>query len=402
MIQKGELNMDNRTHENLTKFWDYEKNINFEPLSMPLFSRIEAHFVCENKHEWKNKIINQSSNKNCQECLKLCFKYPELEQHWDFNKNKATFKEVYANSRLEAHWKCPDCKAETKNKIYDKVTMVGCVYCLNKRVLAGFNDLSTRNPELLMIWDYEKNTINPNEVLFNSGIKVWWKCDFKHSYKTAIRNKSLRKNKCRECLHSSEPEIVKIQLLTKYGIDEKWLLDNYVQSPKSMDEIFNQLRISPSVLRKALKAYGLKKDKTFINHYKSSKRFKTNLEKYGEFNPTSFAVSPSKNEHEIFLILTKQFKMNVIQNDRKIIAPKEIDLWIPNKNIAIEFNGNYWHDKEAWLLDLKEGTITTRESTKTALCKEKNIKLFHIWEDEWSNISKEIDRIEYLEKILSS
>lgn len=39
----------------------------------------------------------------------------------------------------------------------------------------------------------------------------------------------------------------------------------------------------------------------------------------------------------------KQFYPNLIENDRELIAPYELDIVIPELHLAIEFNGVYWH-----------------------------------------------------------
>ena len=35
----------------------------------------------------------------------------------------------------------------------------------------------------------------------------------------------------------------------------------------------------------------------------------------------------------------------IIENSRTIISPKELDIYIPQKNLAIEYDGLYWHDE---------------------------------------------------------
>lgn len=168
-----------------------------------------------------------------------------------------------------------------------------------------------------------------------------------------------------------------------------------------MDDLFKKFFIAPSVLRRGLKAHGLKKDSKRITQNKNDKRFSTNVARYGEFNPGAFAVSPSKSEMEIYHILVKEFDLAVVQNDRTIIAPRELDLWIPAMNKAIEFNGNYWHDKDAWLKDCENDTYTTRERVKTLSCQQKNIVLYHIWEDEWLKMSSNLDKMNYLKNLLA-
>ena len=67
--------------------------------------------------------------------------------------------------------------------------------------------------------------------------------------------------------------------------------------------------------------------------------------------------------------------MPMILNSRKIISPKELDIYIPSKNFAIEYNGLYWHSEE--------NVLKEHHSNKTSLCKDNKIQLFHIFSDEW-------------------
>lgn len=83
----------------------------------------------------------------------------------------------------------------------------------------------------------------------------------------------------------------------------------------------------------------------------------------------------SKAELEIAeFIKSKGFE--VIQNTHSIIPPKELDIFIPELNMAIEFDGIYWHSElsnkpKSYHLD------------KTKECNKKGIRLIHIFEHEW-------------------
>lgn len=85
---------------------------------------------------------------------------------------------------------------------------------------------------------------------------------------------------------------------------------------------------------------------------------------------------------------------SVITNDRKIIAPLELDIVIPEKNIAIEYCGIYFHS-ETW--GKKDRNYHIR---KHELCKSKGYKLITIFENEWlmkkdiikSIIARKLDR----------
>ncbi|MDE5889115.1 MAG: hypothetical protein K2H20_03750, partial [Bacilli bacterium] len=67
---------------------------------------------------------------------------------------------------------------------------------------------------------------------------------------------------------------------------------------------------------------------------------------------------------------------NIDKCNRKLINPYELDLFIPDKQVAIEFDGLFWHNEY-------NQSDKNYHLTKTNLCKEKGIRLIHIFEDEW-------------------
>lgn len=85
----------------------------------------------------------------------------------------------------------------------------------------------------------------------------------------------------------------------------------------------------------------------------------------------------SKKEKELSeYIISLIGEENVILNNKQILnSKKELDIYLPNHNIAFEFNGLYWHNElnkpKNYHLD------------KTNECLQQKIKLFHIFEDEW-------------------
>ena len=66
------------------------------------------------------------------------------------------------------------------------------------------------------------------------------------------------------------------------------------------------------------------------------------------------------------------------QKDRTVCKPQELDIYIPSYNLAIEFNGLYWHSEAL-------GKSKYYHFNKTKTCADKNIHLIHIFEDEWIN-----------------
>jgi transposase len=69
----------------------------------------------------------------------------------------------------------------------------------------------------------------------------------------------------------------------------------------------------------------------------------------------------------------------VILNDRKLIAPLELDIVIPEKNIAIEYCGIYFHS-ETWGNKDKKYHLN-----KQQLANKQRYKLITIFENEWFN-----------------
>ena len=88
-------------------------------------------------------------------------------------------------------------------------------------------------------------------------------------------------------------------------------------------------------------------------------------------------ISQSSPELEIKDIINTMYNGRCIENSRSIIPPLELDLYYPEKNIAIEFNSNYWHDENH--------KPKNYHFNKFKLCKDKNIRLVSIYESDWFN-----------------
>lgn len=60
-----------------------------------------------------------------------------------------------------------------------------------------------------------------------------------------------------------------------------------------------------------------------------------------------------------------------------VIYPLTVDIFVPGRRLAIEYNGLYWHNER--------NKDKTYHSTKTERCREAGIDLIHVWEDDWKN-----------------
>ena len=104
-------------------------------------------------------------------------------------------------------------------------------------------------------------------------------------------------------------------------------------------------------------------------------------------NPTSEFSSIKENDLCEFL---NKNNIEYIKNDRTILNGKELDIYIPKHNLAIEFNGIYFHSNLF--------KTNNYHLEKTEICNSNNIQLIHIFEDEWDN-KKEIVKSILLNKL---
>ena len=109
-----------------------------------------------------------------------------------------------------------------------------------------------------------------------------------------------------------------------------------------------------------------------------SKRIESSAEVCTICNPINIQESYIEIEVKNFI---SSLGVYFESRSRKILNNKELDILIPDFNLAIEINGIYWHNE---LFKTKNYHLDkTRESS------EKGYFLLHIWEDDWHN-KKEI------------
>lgn len=102
------------------------------------------------------------------------------------------------------------------------------------------------------------------------------------------------------------------------------------------------------------------------------------IEKY---NLGSFIkIAKSSYEQELIYFI-ESLGLNIIRNSRKVIDDnKELDIYIPEKKLAIEFNGNYFHSSKK--------LPSNYHYKKSFACESKGIRLIHIYQYQWLNPTK--------------
>lgn len=209
----------------------------------------------------------------------------------------------------------------------------------------------------------------------NTVVKEKWKTNVKLKYNVEhiFQLKSVK-------------ERSKLTSLEKFGTKYFVQSENY---KKKLDEIGFSEKIKSSYINKHIEKYNnidldfvnitdrvlevvsKKCGHTFSIHYDSLKRRVENGYEYCTIcNPIN---SGQSQEEKILIDWIKSLSIEILEKDRKLGI--ELDIFIPSLNIAIEFNGLYWHS------ELYKDKFFHLNKTKT--CRQHNIELIHIWEDDW-------------------
>lgn len=101
----------------------------------------------------------------------------------------------------------------------------------------------------------------------------------------------------------------------------------------------------------------------------------SNLPILSDFFSKTDECGKSYSEKELVDFVKSIYSDEIMENTKRIIPPKELDIYIPKMKLAIEYNGLYWHDENH--------VDRNYHLTKTNMCNEKGIDLIHVFEDDW-------------------
>jgi len=296
-------------------------------------------------------------------------------------------KENYREKRVldEKYPYCEKCLREIKNKEKYGVKNVFQLENIKKKIKE--TNLKKYNKTTYTQTD-EYKIKSKNTCLEKFGKQSYTQTD---EYKKRVKETSLKKYGVDSPLKDkSVREKIKGTCLEKYGVDNSGKVEELkVRKKNSYEE------------RKNFENVEINVDYEKYNGIKGIYEWKCkvcgNIFEYNsEHNiPICRKCHPSfrsKIEEEISLTLDKT---KIETCNRNIIPPYELDIYIPDKNLAIEFNGLYWHSEQ--VLGYKK-KVSPRQYhlNKTKLCQEKGIKLLQFFEDEW------IEKKEIIKSIINN
>lgn len=352
--------------EYLLQEWEDSSNGNLDK-KLSYGSEKKVNWKCEKGHVWVASINQRTSTKSkCPYCSgryaipyenDLATLFPQLIEEWSYEKNEENPLYLKPASHKKVWWKCKKCGYEWKSVISSRTQGYGCSGCAKKKISVARkkvqkgDSLAERFPELLSEWNIEKNnTLTGYDVAAFSSQKVWWKCNEGHEWNSSVRNYV----KGRRCPYCANRKIIA-------GYND--FASKYPELAKEWDYEKNKsllpTQLAPSSNKKAwwkCRICGHRWE-TSINN-----RVKRGCPQCSKARTVSFP------EKAIYYYICKLFD-NVIENYRPdFLQGKELDIYIPELNVGIEYDGTLYHQ------DLQ------RDLYKQQQCQRNGIKLIRVRE----------------------
>ena len=154
----------------------------------------------------------------------LANRFPAIADEWNYERNGSILPSMVHFGTMQKYWwRCKEGH-EWKTSVNSRTQYGrGCPYCKGTRVLKGYNDLLTTDPELSKEWNYEKNgTLTPDQVMRNSNKSVWWKCSICGNEWESRINRRVSGAGCRKCNQNYVSEVEKSRLQCFPSIAAEW------------------------------------------------------------------------------------------------------------------------------------------------------------------------------------
>lgn len=169
----------------------------------------------------------------------------KLLKEWDYERNEELLPENFTSgTNKKIWWKCSECGSSYLASVNHRTSGTACPYCNGKKVNET-NCLANRYPDLCKFWNYNKNSMKPEDIYFRSRKKVWWICgncrkEFEAPICSRIRAK---RYECPECMHKHIGDKNRIKANNKSNnlainrpdLVKEWNYEkNYPLSPKDV------------------------------------------------------------------------------------------------------------------------------------------------------------------------
>ncbi|MBO4627625.1 MAG: hypothetical protein J5645_06590 [Lachnospiraceae bacterium] len=370
-------------YPNLVKEWDFSKNKTIvSPDEVTSISNTEVWWICDKGHSYSQRVSQRvqkgfgcpycSGHRVLQGFNDLTTIAPETAKWWDYSKNTLKPGDFTVGSGNKAWWKCSSCGESFERIICAKASIsVLCEKCVNvkrtenrsKSIVSNRGSLASLRKDLLKEWDYDANTrlgITPDTITVGSKKSVWWICpDCGNRWKAKVYSRTREKGAgCPLCGKEKASQIRYSSMLISRGslaeLDSQLLQEwdyekNAPVTPK--DVLIKSARLCWWRCRECGHSW-----KTRIIHRVNG----VGCPNCSKERRSSFP------EQAVYYYISQVFP-DAVNSDQHIGV--ELDVYIPTKQVAIEYDGVAFH--KSIEKDLK----------KNRLCEKAGIRLYRIREN---------------------
>lgn len=351
--------------------------------------------------DWIQKNLTSSVKKklNGRRCRKEWFKNTDNLDKYDLILSNTSFLDEQSPSLSQRVWHIMNdvhtpvyCKSGSKKLVkFISFTKGYLDYSSNKA--AQQSDEVKQKVVETNVEKYGKSYYTQTDEFKEKAVNTWTK---KYGVDNPSKSKEIKSKKIKTTLNNYNvkypQQSSQVRKKTINTVRKKYGVSNVMKNSSISERVSNTKRntefdrfFEKIFFSKYINPQFTKKDYYGINHSytfkckKCKKNFKTVLR--GGKVPRCYDCYPiqntSKGETEIFDYIEDIVDDGVIKNSKSIIPPYELDIYIPEKKVAIEFNGLYYHS------EISGGKDRNYHLQKTELCEKKGIHLIHIFEDEW-------------------
>jgi very-short-patch-repair endonuclease len=224
-------------------------------------------------------------------------------------------------------------------------------------------------PELASFWSRERNSLGPEQVAAQATGTFHFRCAQKHEFSTTLNNfPKQKRNFCPECrlaAHSFAAEVPGMALL--------WDSERNGGGPETV--------MAGAAGRFWFMCTAKHPFSTTLSHAKILQGRCPHCDS-----------QTSRLEREVQAFVLNELKEHAKLNTRTVIAPYELDLYLPKRRVGVEVNGDYYYHSEAFF-STKSSRFATAEEyhrQKLALCEAAGIRLAFVWGHAWTSHRHEV------------
>ncbi len=342
----------------IVKEWDIEKNLPLTPDDVTAGSNKYVWWLCSScGTSYRKTIASRAAGGGCAVCVgkkvltgynDLKSKFPDIAKEWNYDLNDNLLpSDITAGNDKKVWWHCSVCGYDWQSAIHSRTGQnTGCPACAGRVVVKGQNDLTTTHPNLVAEWYSDKNrNLTPEDVTAGSNKRVWWKCENGHIWQAKVCTRV----KGRGCPYCAQGKRL-IARLNTLVIKNGSLYDNNFAIAKEWHPLKNGQLLPTSVTSGSDRKVWWQCEQGHSWQATISSRVS------GNGCPIcSGEKSTSFPEQAIFYYLAKvtmainRYKCNNI----------EIDVFLPDLNVGVEYNGRYYH-KARHEKDLKKVELLSK------------------------------------------